>query len=117
MLFIAIIGIWAFALRVMGRGLDSSWLGAAVVAELLLVAQAVIGATLYLQGYGGMLVRPFMHILYGIVAVLSLPAAWSYFGHLEDDRVKTLAMAVTCAFLWGILQRAGTVVYLDVPSF
>lgn len=116
LLFIAFLGIWAFALRIRSRPLDSSWFGAAVVGELLIVAQALIGATLYFQGYGGMLVRPFMHILYGIVAVVTLPAAWSYFGHLEEDRVKTLAMAVACAFLWGILQRAGTVVYFDAPG-
>lgn len=116
LLFIAFLGIWAFVLRLRNRPLDSSWFGAAIVGELLIVAQALIGATLYFQGFGGMLVRPFLHILYGIVAVVTLPAAWGYFGHLEEDRVKTLAMAVACAFLWGILQRAGTVVYLEVPG-
>lgn len=115
-LFIAVIGVWALVLRFMSRPLDSSWYGAAMIAELLLVAQGVIGGLLYLQGYGGMLARPFMHILYGVVAVVTLPAAWSYFGHLDDDRVKTLAMALSCFFLWGILLRASSVAQFALPT-
>lgn len=87
-----------------------------MIAEILLVAQAVIGATLYFQGYGVVLARPFMHILYGVVAVVTLPAAWSYFGHLEDNRVKTVAMAVSCFFLWGILLRANNVAQFALPG-
>ena len=105
-LFIAAIGLWALALRFLSRPLNASWFGAAVVGELLLVAQGVIGAVLYFQGLNAALPRPFMHVLYGIVAIVTLPAAYSYFGNLEDDKVKTLAMALTCAFLWGILLRA-----------
>ncbi|HXF61507.1 MAG TPA: hypothetical protein VNK95_07815 [Caldilineaceae bacterium] len=105
-LFIAAIGLWALALRFLSRPLNAAWFGAAVVGELLLIIQGVIGAVLYLQGLDAALPRPFMHVLYGIVAVVTLPAAYSYFGSLEDEKVKTLAMALTCAFLWGILLRA-----------
>jgi heme A synthase len=108
-LFIGILALWALFLRVRNRGLDGSWLGAAVIGELLIVAEALIGTYLYLQGLSGALPRPFLHILYGIVAVITLPAAYGYFSNLEDDRVKTLAMALACAFLWGILQRAAAV--------
>jgi hypothetical protein len=58
------------------------------------------------MGLGAALPRPFLHILYGIVAILTMPAAYSYFSQLEDENVKTVAMAVTCLFLWGILLRA-----------
>ncbi|RIK36006.1 MAG: hypothetical protein DCC55_28605 [Chloroflexi bacterium] len=108
-LFIGILALWALFLRIRGRGLDGSWIGAAVVGELLLVAQGLLGGYLYFIGLGVALPRPFLHILYGVVAVVTLPAAYTYFGNLEDDRVKTLAMALTCAFLWGILQRASYV--------
>lgn len=108
-LFVAALGLWALVLRFMSRPLDSSWYGAALIAEIVLLAQGVLGAVLYFQGYSGALARPFMHILYGVVAIVTLPAAWGYFGHLDDERVKTLAMAVTCFFLWGILLRASNV--------
>lgn len=110
-LFIGILALWALFLRIRGRGLDGSWIGAAIVGELLLIAQGLLGGYLYLIGLGAALPRPFLHILYGIVAVVTLPAAYSYFGHLEDERVKTLAMALTCAFLWGIVQRASYVAH------
>ena len=110
-LFIGILALWALFLRLRGRGLDSSWVGAAVVGELLLIAQGLLGAYLYWIGLGVVLPRPFLHILYGVVSVITLPAAYTYFGQLEDERVKTMAMALACAFLWGILQRASFVAY------
>lgn len=108
-LFVAALGLWALFLRIRGRALDSSWFGAAVIAELLIVAQGALGVLLYFRGLDVMLPRPFMHILYGIVAVITLPAAYSYFGSLEDEGVRTLAMTFVCFFLWGILLRAGSV--------
>ncbi|MCC6169863.1 MAG: hypothetical protein IT329_21780 [Caldilineaceae bacterium] len=113
--FVGLIGVWALLLRFRSRPLNPSWYGAAVVGEIVLVLQGLLGALLYFQGLDVMLARPFMHILYGIVAVVTLPASHSYFGHLEDDRVKTLAMAVTCFFLWGILLRAGNVAQYQLP--
>lgn len=112
-IFTAILGAWALFFRVRSRPLDSSWYGAAVIGELLLIGQVAIGTLLYLQGLGVLLPRPFMHILYGIVAIITLPAAYSYFGNLEDENVKSLAMAFACFFLWGIVMRAtGVAAYL-----
>ena len=108
-LFVGVLGMWALVQRIRSQPLSSSWFGAAVIGELLLVAQVAIGTILYLQGLGGALPRPFIHILYGVVAVITLPAAQSYFGNLEDENVKTLALAVSCFFLWGIVLRATSV--------
>ena len=116
-LFVAAIGIWALVLRLRSRPLDQSWFGAAMIAELLIVGEGSLGGLLYLQGLSTAMPRPFMHILYGIVALICLPAAQSYFGNLEDENVKTLAMAATCAFLWGILLRAGYVAQHAGPAF
>lgn len=116
-MFIAALGIWALFLRFRSRPLDSTWFGAAMIGELLIIAQGALGGILYLQGMGAALPRPFMHILYGVVAVICLPAAQSYFGNLEDENVKTLAMAATCAFLWGILLRASFVAEHAGPLF
>ena len=115
-LFIGFLGLWALALRFTNRPLGSSWFGAAVVGELVLVIQGLIGGLLYLQGLDAALMRPFMHILYGVVAVVTLPAAYGYFGNLEDEKVKALAMAFVCFFLWGILLRASSVAQYALPS-
>ena len=116
-LFIAALGIWALIWRFRGIPLDSTWFGAAMIGEILIVVEGALGGLLYLQGQSSALPRPFMHILYGVVALICLPAAQSYFGNLEDENVKTLAMAATCAFLWGILLRAAYVADFPGPAF
>jgi hypothetical protein len=115
-LFIAFLGVWALVLAIRAQPLSSSWLGAAFIGELLLLVQAGLGVILYVQGLGVVLPRPFMHILYGIVAIITLPAAYGYFGNLEDERTKSLAMAAICLFLWGILLRAGSVAEILPPA-
>jgi hypothetical protein len=116
-LFIAALGIWALVLSFTNRPLNSAWFGATMLGELLIVAEAALGGILYLQGLNVDLPRPFMHILYGVVALITLPAAQSFFGNLEDDKVKTLAMAAACFFLWGILLRASYVAQFAAPTF
>jgi hypothetical protein len=114
-LFLIVLTLWALFLFLRSRPLDSSWYGAAVVIELLLVAQAGLGVILWATQ--GFLIsqRPWIHILYGAVAVVTLPAAWSYFSRIEDSRAQTLAMTLVCAFLWGIIQRSAQVITLQLP--
>ncbi len=114
-LFVAILAIWALLLAIRSRPLDGGWLGAAMIGELLLVAQFSLGWVLWFQGYGAALPRAWIHILYGAVAVITLPAAYTYFSNIKENRVQTLAMFAVCAFLWGIVARAGQVVYLQLP--
>ena len=115
-LFIAILGIWALVQAIRARALDGNWFGAAVIAELLLIAQVMIGILLYFQGQLGALPRPIIHILYAAVAILTLPAANAYFGNMDDDRVKSLAMFFACLFLWGIVLRASSVAQFLPPG-
>lgn len=114
-LFIAALGIWALGSRLVSRPLDGTWYGAAMIGEFLIIAQGALGGLLYMQGLNAALPRPFMHILYGVVAVICLPAAQTYFGHLEDENIKSLAMFAVCAFLWGILLRASFVAEYPAP--
>jgi hypothetical protein len=115
-IFIAAIGIWALILRIRTGSLNASWYGAAVVGEVLIIVQGAIGVLMYLQGLGAMLPRPFIHILYGVVAVITLPGAYSYMSNIEDEKVRTLLMALVCFFLWGILRRAASVAQVVPPG-
>ena len=114
-IFIGVLALWALYLRFRSKPLDSNWFGAAVIGEILLLAQALIGVYLYSLGTGVALPRPFLHMLYGIVSIITLPAAYGYFNTLEDEQVKTLAMAAACFFLWGIILRAGYVAQVAPP--
>lgn len=113
-LFVAVLAIWALLLRLRSRPLDGSWFGAAVIGELLLLAQFGVGWILWFQGMGAVLPRAWIHILYGVVAIITLPAAYLYFSKIQDPKVQTIAMAVACAFLWGIVLRASQVVFIPV---
>lgn len=104
--FILVLAIWALVQFIRNRPLDGAWMGAAVIAEGLIIAQALLGAYMYwVQGLGSGLDRGWLHMLYGVVALLTLPASWSYFGNIKDERVRTLAMSATTFFLWGIVAR------------
>ena len=115
-MFLGILAVWALFQRLRSRPLDGNWYGAAIMAEILLLVQFGLGWILYFQGFDAVLPRPFMHILYGVVAIITLPAGYAYFSRLEDEKIKTLALGLVCLFLWGILLRANQVVTLDVVA-
>lgn len=114
--FMAILAVWAFYAWIRSQPLSSSWSGAAAICELLILVQFGLGWILWFQGAGAAMPRAWIHILYAVVAVIGLPAAYMYFNRLEDSRVQALAMALSCAFLWGILLRAAQVVYMQAPA-
>lgn len=114
-MFLAVLGIWALLLRFRSQPLSSGWSGAAVIGEILLIAQFALGWVLFFQGYGSELPRAWIHILYGVVAIITLPAAHTYFSNIKEPNVQTLAMAFVCIFLWGIVLRSAQVVYMQVP--
>lgn len=104
--FILILAFWALLQFIRNRPLDGAWMGAAVIAEGLIIVQALLGAWMYWgQGLSVALERGWLHMLYGAVALLSLPASWAYFGGIKDERVRTLAMTATCFWWWGIVVR------------
>ncbi len=105
LIFTAIVGLWALYAAVRNLPLDSRWLGSAVICEILIVVQCLIGVYLWL-GTDGVLPRPFLHILYGIVAVISLPAVYGYLSRLPDPRAMAWGMSATCTFLFFALLRA-----------
>jgi CDP-diglyceride synthetase len=103
-LFTAILAIWAFYRFFRRQGLDSSYWGALVIAEILYIAQGILGAYLYLTNAG----RPVgggMHILYGVVAVLCIPTAFA-FTRGSDERRTMLVYGAMLLFMVGILFRS-----------
>ncbi len=105
-LFFIALGVWALWLRIRSRPLDGSWYGAAAIGELLMIAEFLLGWVLYGQGLGGNLTRGFVHILYAVVAVITLPAAYLYLSRLQDENVKTILFAIVCFFLMEVVIRA-----------
>ncbi len=107
--FFIALGVWAVWFRIRSRPLDGSWYGAAVIGELLMITEFLLGWVLYGQGLGGNLPRAFVHILYATVAVITLPAAYLYLSRLQDENVKTVLFAIVCFFLMEVVIRARVV--------
>jgi hypothetical protein len=102
-LYMVILAVWNIANYVRGRGLDGNMMGAIVVGVLLMLTQASLGVTMWL-GFG---FPPFslVHVLYGGLAVLSLPAIWVYTRGATDRRAS-LIWAIAGLFMFGLILRA-----------
>lgn len=104
LIYSALMALWGLFLYVTGHNPSGGYLGALVLNEGLALLQGAVGLILRAQGHAP---HDALHYLYGIVAVVSLPAA--YF--LSDEgttRRDSLYFALASLFLVGVAIR-GTV--------
>jgi len=104
MLFMALAGAWGVLLYARRRGVDGGYWGILVIGELLILAQGILGMVLLV---GGEQPGRGIHILYGVVAALTLPAAYG-FTRARDDRRAALVYGLLCLFVAAIAWRAAT---------
>ena len=99
LLYVIILFCWGLWRYIRKNGVDSSYWGAMIIAEILIIGQGTLGITLYLIGLqperGG------IHVLYGIVGSLGIPAA-ILFTKRRNDR-QTLLVYAAVLFLIAII--------------
>lgn len=102
LLFLAVAGIWGVGTSLLKRGMTGSYWGMLAIGELLIAAQTITGIVLWLEG-----ARPArgLHLLYGAVALLTLPGYFAYSKGQEDPRTAR-NFGLICLFLVGISLRA-----------
>ena len=105
LIFSLIIAGYGFLLYFQKKGLDSSFWGTAAAGELLFVAQGILGVLLYVSGLRP--ARTLVHVLYGIVLVITLPGTYAI-TRGRDSRREALIYAIIGLFLAGITLRAMT---------
>ena len=100
--FFFVLSVWAFIRYFRKQGPDSSYWGALVIGEILIVAQAIIGAYLWFDG-----ARPprEMHILYGILLPAIIPAIYANTKG-SDERRSNLIYGAVILFAVGLIIRA-----------
>jgi heme A synthase len=103
-LYAVIMMVWGLLRYFRNRDMDSNYWGAIVISEVLLLLQAGIGVYLFISGIGH-LDRGYMHILYGIVAVLAVPAVF-LFSKGDNTRRMNLIYGLIYIFQAGILVRS-----------
>jgi len=108
LIFSLLIGGFSFWAYFRNLGVDGNLWGILAMGEVLYVAQGLLGLTLYFttrvlpEGWR------WVHILYGVVLVISLPGAFAY-SRGKDDRRAALVYAIVGLFLAGVsLRAAGT---------
>jgi hypothetical protein len=105
LLYSLILSIWGFLRFFRKQGLDSSFWGALVIAEVLILLQGALGVSLWF--IGARPERGFVHILYGVISALCIPGVY-IFTKGSDQRRDMLVYGAVLLFLVGISIRAIT---------
>lgn len=105
LLFFGALAIWGFVNYLRGEGITGSYKGALAIGELLVIAEFILGIILFISGARPF--RPSIHILYGIVAIITVPGTFAY-TRGRDGRWEQLIYVTVCLFLCGIALRAIT---------
>lgn len=105
-LFFLILGLWGLFRAIRGRPVESSYLGAALIGQLIFVVQAVLGAILWIGGGSADIGRPEIHLLYGVFALVFLPFIYLSVLRGDDTNRAQWVLAFTTLFLFGIALRS-----------
>lgn len=106
--FAILMGIWGLFRFFRKQKVDSNYWGALMIGEVLFLLQAGLGAYIWLSGVGNLGGR-WMHILYGVVSILVIPAVFAY-TRGDEQRRSSLVYGVSFLFLVGIFLRAMAVI-------
>ena len=100
--FKELVGLWGLVRAIRKLNVNGSYLGALVIAEVLFVIQAILGAILLLDG-----ARPgrTVHLIYGTFALVALPGLFAYMKG-DDSNQAQWYYAIGTLFLFGIALRA-----------
>jgi hypothetical protein len=104
MIYAVIIGIWGILGFVRQQKISESYWGALVIGELLILTQGFLGGLLWAQGN-----RPDreIHILYGFVTALGIPAVYVY-TRGREGRPENLAYGSAALIVALLAYRAVT---------
>ncbi len=102
LIYFGILALWGVWRALRKQSIDSSYWGALVIAEILVIVQGLLGAILYFSGE-----RPgrWVHILYGVVSVLVIPGLYGYTRGESERRVMVI-YAITLLISVGVILRA-----------
>lgn len=84
---------------------SSSYWGALVIGEILVILQGLLGSYLFI--IGAVPERGWFHVLYGVVMFLCIPATYVYTKGQDTDR-EMLIYGAVMLFAFGIATRAIT---------
>jgi hypothetical protein len=104
LIYFAVLAAWGLVRFARRQGVGTNYWGALVIAELLILALGGLGAFLWYTGH-----RPGrgIHILYGLVSALAIPAVYA-FTRGDEERRDMLMYGVAALVTVGLILRAMT---------
>lgn len=104
-MFFLIVGLWGGFRAMRGQGMDGSYLGALALGQGIFVLQAVLGILMLINNGMGDMLRPSIHILYGVFSIIFIP--FIYFSVLkgDDSNRGQWVMTFCTLFIFGISLR------------
>jgi hypothetical protein len=102
LLVVGVSTIWASLCAWRGRDSTERLRGLLWIGELLVIAECLLGVLLWLQGLRP--ARPEVHLIYGCVAVITIPLTLHWIRRF-DGRRASLTLAIVGLFLCAILLR------------
>src|SRR4051794_39147176 len=103
LLFMLALGVWGLWTYLRGEAVSGSLWGALAIAELLVLGEGLLGATLFASGLRP--ARTGIHILYGVFMAIAIPGTFS-FTRGKSARFESLVYALVAFFLAGVAIRA-----------
>lgn len=105
-IFFLILGLWGFLRAARGKAVDGNYLGAAFIGQLIFVVQTLLGGALWIGGGSAAIVRPGIHLLYGLFALVFLPFVYVSVLRGDDTNRAQWVLAFTTLFMFGIALRS-----------
>jgi hypothetical protein len=103
-LFSLIMGLWAAWSYFRKQGVNSNYLGALVIGEILMMGQGILGALMVI---GGVMPGNLVHFLYGFLVALCWPGVYVY-THGRTGRAEAAIYALVSLAIFGLALRAIT---------
>ncbi len=103
LLYFLVISLWGYYRFFRKLGIDSTYWGMLAIAEILVLAEALLGAYLWLTGHQP--VRGWLHVLYGSLIPAMIPLAYVYTKGKTDRRDILIYGTVTIITV-GLVIRA-----------
>ena len=101
-LYFGALGVWGVALGALGSGPSASFKGALVIAEIVVLAQGLLGILLYLRTG-----TEWIHALYGLALLVAMPLAASIVRDYTPRRMS-LFLGLAALFAAGLVVRGIT---------
>lgn len=102
-IYALVVGIWGLFNFLRRRPPDGNYNGALVIGVVLFVLEGIVGTVLVLSGLQP--ARGWIHMLYGITMVLTIPAIFAFTRGATGVR-ESMLYGLGMIFIWGLAERA-----------